>query len=650
MQLPVTYIALVLTIPLIGGLITYFVPVKGIHLLSPVFLSIGLILSAIMPIFPDILFKWKWVGDVILGIQVDGLSSILISLVYFVSLLVNIFSIHYMREEPGINRYYFKLGFFTTSMIGLLLSDHLILLFVFWELVGFSSYLLIGYWFRDVEKAKSARVAFMVNRVADAGLLIGIILLITVFDISYLSKILPLGGTNLVTFVGLMLAIGAFGKSAQFPFFGWLNKAMAGPTPVSALIHAATMVTAGVYLLVRVSPMLTDHVLMLIALVGSLTALIAGISAIFQNDIKAVLAYSTISQLGYMVLGIGVGAIQSSVFHLWTHAFFKAGLFLAAGCVINFMHQANHAVDGQDMRNMGGLKKFLPFTFFTFLICGAALAGLPFTAGFLSKEGILISSMSWFSSNSGEYGSLMWVVNVFAFGAAACTPIYISRQILLVFFDKPRTSFTSKIFAFIEPLITVKLPLFLLMLGSVWFLSAINPFDSNGWFFSEIIFKGVNVDPSPAWIGSFVMGVSLLLATLGIGLMYFVYRPGARNIIAYKESWVSENVFVQLFYTGWHIDKLYLVFNGSFLIASNFVFWFDKKIIDKAVNGVGISAVVLGKITSGFDRLVVDGLVNLIARIFRGLGGITTRTQSPEIQTQLSFLLLLLIFLMYCFL
>lgn len=648
MQLPVLYIVLVLIFPLVSGLVSFFVPIKGIHLLSPVFLAFGLIMAGMMPIFPEVTYRWIWLADMSLGIRIDGLSAILIIVVYIISLLVHIFSIHYMKGDAGINRYYFKLGFFTTSMIGLLLADHLILLFVFWELVGFSSYLLIGFWFRDTTKANSARTAFMINRVADAGLLIGILILITVYDVSFLSELNALGASSLLTFVGIMLAIGAFGKSAQFPFFGWLNKAMAGPTPVSALIHAATMVTAGVYLLVRVEPILTSEVLMLIALIGAITAFIAGISALFQNDIKAVLAYSTVSQLGYMIMGVGVGAVQASVFHLWSHAFFKAGLFLAAGSVIHFMHQANHAVDSQDMRNMGGLRNALPYTFITFLVCGAALAGLPLTSGFLSKEGILIASLSWYSGFETGDNTFALVVNIFAFGAAICTPLYVVRQILVVFFDKPRTAFSSKISREnMEPLVSVKFPLVLLILGSLWLVSSFNPLDTDGWFFSKMIFGRIGVQVLAPWIGTLAFSASILFLLFGLVVGYSFFKPGSKKVLLYKESETSENPIIQMLYTGWHIDKLYFAVNSGSVIVSSFVAWFDAQVVDRVVNVAGISFVVLGKLTGGFDRYIVDGLVNMIARCFKSLGRITTRTQAPNIQAQLSFLLLILLGLMY---
>ncbi|MFY0599249.1 MAG: NADH-quinone oxidoreductase subunit L [Cyclobacteriaceae bacterium] len=650
MELPILYIMLVLTLPLISALFCYFVPIYRVYAMSLLFLFIGLVLAAMMPIFPAAILRWHWLSSIELGIHIDRLSGLLITLVYFISLLVHMFSMHYMKDDPGVSRYYFKLGFFTASMIGLLAADHLILVFIFWELVGFSSYLLIGFWFKEKEKASKARAAFMINRVADAGLLIGIILLITVFDISFLSELKHIGDGGLVTFIGVALAIGAFGKSAQFPFFGWLNKAMVGPTPVSALIHAATMVTAGVYLLVRIVPILTDEVMMLVAVVGSLTAFVAGVSAIFQNDIKAVLAYSTISQLGYMVLGVGVGAFQLSVFHLWTHAFFKAGLFLAAGNVIHFMHKANHEVDAQDMRNMGGLKKHLPATFWTFIICGAALAGLPLTSGFLSKEGILSAMMIWFNELQGSNALIASFVGILTLGAAALTPIYVARQVLLVFFDKPRTVFKEKIQGAIEPGMTVIFPFLLLCAGALWITSSFNPVDPYGWFLSIALFGGGYIEDIPTIISWFVMSASILFIVLGGGYAYLKFKPGSRNIVSYKESEVSSGAISSILYEGWYMDKLYNLFSQSFLLLSNFAFWFDKKILDRAVNRIGVGAVVLGKVMGGFDRYVIDGLVNLVAGFFQKMGNLTTRTQAPGVQTQLAVVLLIMIGLMYWFL
>ncbi len=552
-----------------------------------------------------------------------------------------------MHDEAGIKRYFFKLGFFTTSMLGLLASDHILLLFVFWELVGFSSYLLIGFWFTDKEKATSARTAFMVNRVADAAFLIGIILLLTVFKMPFLSEIESVAPSALVVFTGIAIAIGAFGKSAQFPFFGWLNKAMAGPTPVSALIHAATMVTAGIYLLVRMFPFLAPEVLTVVALVGAVTAFMAGVSALFQHDIKAVLAYSTISQLGYMILGVGVGAFEASVFHLWTHAFFKAGLFLAAGNVIHFMHKANHDVNAQDMRNMGGLRKFLPYTFLAYIVCGAALAGLPFTSGFLSKEGILGATLQWYA-DMGSANILLTVIPVLAFATALLTPFYITRQILLVFFDKARVNLHADATEVFEPTLNVKLPFILLSLGAIWILSSINPFDGHGWYLSHTIF-GDHAVATGNNLGLITLVLSVVLVALGIGFSWMKYRPGAAYIRSYHDLQDPKSL-KGFWFKGWQVDKVYAFFNRGFVLVGNFAAWTDSRVIDRGVDHIGIGVVLMGKITGAFDKYVIDGLVNFVAGFFKWLGKSLSKMQAPNVQAQLLVMLFVVVFLIYWFL
>ena len=634
-------------LPLLGGTIAYFLKSKKSHWLAIAFVSVGFV-SALRLVFSEpIALRWEWVSGLSLGVRVDALSAVLIALVYFVSLLVHLFSVHYMHDEVGIKRYFFKLGFFTTSMLGLLGSDHILLLFIFWELVGFSSYLLIGFWFTDEEKATSARTAFMVNRIADAALLIGIILLLTVFKMPFLSEIESVAPTALVVFTGMALSIGAFGKSAQFPFFGWLNKAMAGPTPVSALIHAATMVTAGVYLLVRIFPFLAPEVLTVIAVVGAITAFMSGVSALFQHDIKAVLAYSTISQLGYMILGVGVGAFESSVFHLWTHAFFKAGLFLAAGNVIHFMHKANHEMDTQDMRNMGGLRKHLPYTFLAYIVCGAALAGLPFTSGFLSKEGILGATLQWFFDMKTQ-SPLLVIIPLLAFSTALLTPFYITRQILLVFFDKTRVPIHATLNEVFEPMLKAKIPFVLLSLGAIWIFSSINPLNGTGWYLLPFIF-GENTVSFSANAGLITLALSIVLVLVGIGWSFAKYKAGSAYVQNYHVL-PNPTALKGFFNKGWQVDKVYAFFNRGFVLVGNFAAWTDRRVIDRGVDHIGIGVVLLGKIAGAFDKYIVDGFVNFVAGFFKWLGKLLSKSQAPNIQAQLLVMLAVVVFLIYWFL
>jgi NADH-quinone oxidoreductase subunit L len=338
------------------------------------------------------------------GVLADADSTLMLILVALVSFLVQVYSLGYLSDEPpaSLGRYYAYQSLFAFSMMGLVLAPNFVQLFICWELVGLCSYLLIGYWYARPEAARAAVKAFWVTKAGDVGFLIGIVMLWSrtgTFDFSELFEMAQ-GGSEALTGVGLVMFciyLGAAGKSAQFPFHVWLPDAMEGPTPVSALIHAATMVTAGVYLIARMSAVfvLSPAAMAVVAITGALTALFAASIGLFQNDLKKVLAYSTVSQLGYMFIGVGVGAFAAGFFHVFTHAFFKACLFLGAGSVIHAMHARIHDTDrSQDMRNMGGLRKYMPLTRWTFLVACCSIAGLPGLAGFWSKDEILWKAFS----------------------------------------------------------------------------------------------------------------------------------------------------------------------------------------------------------------------------------------------------------------
>ena len=356
----------------------------GLMLLITIrFLYISIFHSSLEPII-DASGNWFSTGAFIvnLGIYFDSATAIMSFVVALISFLVHLYSVEYMKGDPRYSRYFAFLGIFTFSMNGIVLADSLIMMYVFWELVGLSSFLLIGFWFEKDRPPLAANKAFLTNRVGDIGMFIGIMILffnIGSFNINEIINGYDQINPSLLTFAGLLVFMGAVGKSAQFPLHIWLPDAMEGPTPVSALIHAATMVAAGVYMTFRIFPFLTPDALSLIALIGAITALGAAITAITRNDIKAVLAYSTISQLGYMIMALGVGAHLYSFFHLVTHAMFKACLFLCSGSVIHAMHHSlheldDHETDPQDMRNMGGLKSKMPITHLTMLISTLAIA------------------------------------------------------------------------------------------------------------------------------------------------------------------------------------------------------------------------------------------------------------------------------------
>jgi len=372
-----------------------------------------------------------------MGVVIDNLTSIMLAMVTLISLLVHLYSTGYMAGDKNYGRYFAFLGIFTFSMLGIVLSDNLFSIYIFWELVGLSSYLLIGFFFEKDSAADAQKKAFLANRVGDIGMWLGILILYSQFHTFSFEQIyanLAAGNFALsngwLTAAGILLFMGCVGKSAQFPLHVWLPDAMEGPTPVSALIHAATMVAAGVYFVARIFVMLTPDALHVIAFTGALTAFMAATIAITQNDIKRVLAYSTVSQLGYMVLGLGVGAYSASLFHLVTHAFFKACLFLGSGAIIHAMHHE------QDMRWMGALRKKMPWTFATFTLATLALAGLPLTSGFMSKDAILAGAIGFAEI---EGGGIYYLIPVLGFFSAMLTAFYMGRQIWLVFFGESRT-------------------------------------------------------------------------------------------------------------------------------------------------------------------------------------------------------------------
>ena len=442
-----------------------------------------------------------------MGIVIDNLTAIMLAMVTLISLLVHLYSTGYMAGDKNYGRYFAFLGIFTFSMLGIVLSDNLFSIYIFWELVGLSSYLLIGFFFEKESAADAQKKAFLANRVGDIGMWLGILILYSQFHTFSFTEIyanLAAGKFAMsnawLTAAGLLLFMGCVGKSAQFPLHIWLPDAMEGPTPVSALIHAATMVAAGVYFVARIFVLLTPDALHVIAFIGAFTAFMAATIAITQNDIKRVLAYSTVSQLGYMVLGLGVGAYSAALFHLVTHAFFKACLFLGSGAIIHAMHHE------QDMRWMGGLRKHMPWTFATFTLATLALAGLPLTSGFMSKDAILAGAIGFAKV---EGGGVYYLIPVLGFFSAMLTAFYMGRQIWLVFFGESRTHLKPADDLHVEHHAhsahdahndlhhsahevhevswNMRAPLVILAALSVFFVYSPNPLDgAQGWFMKMI--------------------------------------------------------------------------------------------------------------------------------------------------------------------
>ncbi|MFI5231654.1 MAG: NADH-quinone oxidoreductase subunit L, partial [Gemmatimonadales bacterium] len=418
--------------------------------------------------FVDTLFRWMPVSDmqVDVAMQLDPLSMVMVLIITGIGALIHIFSVAYMRDDPGYPRYFAYLNLFVFFMLLLVLGANYPVMFVGWEGVGLCSYLLIGFWFNDKANADAGKKAFIVNRIGDFGFLIAMFMLFAntgALDFSGIAANmdkLPAGGA-VVTAICLFLFLGCTGKSAQIPLYVWLPDAMAGPTPVSALIHAATMVTAGVYLIARSSFLfsIAPVASLTVALVGGLTALFAATIGLKQWDIKKVLAYSTVSQLGYMFVGVGVGAYAAGIFHVVTHAFFKAQLFLGSGSVIFAMHAAyhathNHSDDAQDMRNMGGLKARLPITWILMWIATLAIAGVPVFSGFVSKDAILGAVFERAQGSTLASASLLGIPGtavlyaVYAFGLAGAllTAIYMTRMMLYTFHGPSRTGAAAEPF------------------------------------------------------------------------------------------------------------------------------------------------------------------------------------------------------------
>ena len=434
---------LILFLPLCSAAAIAFFARTNRHLSAR--LSIGAIVSGFVlgilfiaangwePLKKETLVSWLEVGDlqVDFGLRLDPLSLLMLLVVTGVGGLIHIYSWGYMRDDRGFSRYFAGLSLFTFSMLGIVLANNFLMLFIFWELVGVSSYLLIGHWFERPSAADAAKKAFITNRLGDFGFLLGILMvwgLAGGLNFSLIEDQLEqqraLFGP-LTTLAGLLIFCGAVGKSAQFPLHVWLPDAMEGPTPVSALIHAATMVAAGVYMLCRVFFLFNAPALHTIAWIGGITALMAALMAIQQNDIKRILAYSTLSQLGYMVMAVGLGAPTPAMFHLTTHAFFKALLFLGAGSVILALHHE------QDIWKMGALTSRMPVTFWTFTVGTLALCGVPPLSGFFSKDEIIAATLN------PQHGSLL--LFVVAVGVALLTTFYMARLVLVAFFGQPKS-------------------------------------------------------------------------------------------------------------------------------------------------------------------------------------------------------------------
>ncbi len=667
--------------------------------------------------------NWVSLGSVTfsMGFYLDSVTAIMLIVVTLVSSLVHIFSMGYMHGDPRYPRFFAYLSLFSFSMLFLVVSDNLLGIYIGWELVGLCSYLLIGFWFEKDSAANACKKAFLTTRVGDVGMFIGMMMLFTKFQTLSLygeGGIFALAASQLTTgdmvwlsIAGVLIFCGAIGKSAQMPLHTWLPDAMEGPTPVSALIHAATMVAAGVYLTARMFPILTETSSLVIAYVGGITALVAATIAIVRFDIKRVLAYSTISQLGYMMLAIGAGSYVAGLFHLTTHAFFKALLFLGSGSVIHAFHAMHahghddehaheHGEDpdtehvlgseippDQDMRNMGGLRHKMPITFITMLIATLSISGVPFIfSGFWSKDavlaGVLGRAMEW---NSVHH----YILFIMALSAAGITAFYMFRLIFMTFFGEPRNQEMHDM-AHESPL-SMTVPLLILaalslpIVNTFWFnADYVKPpqqphlhapthaqvapdTKTGGTGFALSLFgvseavaaeedaghgtQDAHADDGHHGHGpahTIAMILSICVAGLGILLSWLFYHR--RTLSAESVATTFRPVY-NLFWHKYYFDEFY----DGVLVAltvwkARLFAQFDGTVVDGIVNGVGVvTRDILAAFTGAFDNRVVDGIVNRVAKITWAVGGKIRRIQTGAIQTYLFVVLAGIVLLILIF-
>ena len=582
------------------------------------------------------LYSWITVGDfdVSLALRADPLSSLVTLVVSGVGFLIHVYSVGYMAEDERFTRFFTFLNLFAFSMLLLVLGNNFLIMFVGWELVGLCSYLLIGFWFEREAPADAGKKAFLVTRIGDFGFALGVMLIFATFrtldfDQVFESapELLSVGGT-IATAITLLLFMGAVGKSGQIPLYVWLPDAMEGPTPVSALIHAATMVTAGVYMVARTHVLfeLAPLSMGVVAWIGVVTAFFAATMALVQNDLKRILAYSTISQLGYMFVGVGVGAYAAGIFHLTTHAFFKALLFLSAGSVM-------HALSGElNIQKMGGLKDKIRWTYWTFLAGALALSGFPFFSGFFSKDEILWKAYE-------NVGFWLWLVGIVT---AFMTAFYSFRAVFVPFWGPSRLD--KKIAhhvhesprVMIVPLVVLAVLAFLGgYVGLPHFLggSAVEGFLSPVFAAEE----GAHVAKAgahAAGVGLEVafLGISVVVALAGIGLAYFMYvaRPTVPVTLARRLG-----PLYTLLSNKYYVDEIYMFFviNPLKGLAGWLARIFDAQGIDGLVNGIAYATRALASLSADvFDPKILDGLVNGIAAFFGWSGQTTRKVQTGSVR------------------
>jgi NADH-quinone oxidoreductase subunit L len=584
------------------------------------------------------------------GVMMDPLTAVMLFVVTGVGFLIHVYSTGYMAHEGGYYRFFGYLNLFMFSMLTLIAANNLLLLFVGWEGVGLCSYLLIGFYFLKKSASDAGKKAFIVNRIGDAGFILGLFLMLATLGTIQFTEIGPAiaaghfaMGDATLTAIALLLFVGATGKSAQIPLYVWLPDAMEGPTPVSALIHAATMVTAGVYMIARTNAVfsMAPKALMVVATVGCVTSIFAATMGLVQNDIKRVLAYSTVSQLGYMFLACGVGAFTAGVFHLMTHAFFKALLFLGSGSVI-------HALSGeQDMRKMGALWNKIPKTARTFLIGSIAIAGIPPLAGFFSKDAIL--------GHAFEYNKFLWLLG---FITAGMTAFYMFRLVNMTFFGNSRVDHEAEHHLHESPS-SMTVPLIILaglsiVGGWIGWPESLGGSDRFTKFLEPVMAKHAEAGAEAASQASsgasmeyVLMLLSVLVACFGIWLAYrwYIQRPEVPDKIA-----AASPFLYKLLYNKYYVDQLYdAMFVNRVKDLALTLGAFDLTFINGlGVDGAGWVTRIVSRISAIWDSWIVDGLVNLAARIVWLFSWPVRMLQTGRVARYALFMLLgVLIFLGY---
>ena len=621
---------------------------------------------------------WFTIGDhpFHVGILLDNISVLMLLLVAAVALPVHIYSVAYMKGDPGIHRYWTYLGLFCAAMLGLVIADNLLLTYICWELVGFASYLLIGFWFTKESAAQANKRAFIINRIGDIGFLIGLAILFSGFgtldiatlfgpeglftapaastavDAAHVAATAATAGvpglsSGWITAAGLAFFLGAMAKSAQFPLHVWLPTAMEGPTSVSSLIHAATMVAAGVFLLARIFPLFDQTVLLVISTTGTITALVAAYFALTQFDIKKILAFSTVSQLGYMVAAIGMGAFPIALFHLATHAFFKCLLFLCAGSVIHamghFAESGQPGIDPQDIRNMGGLRKHMPITFAAMAIAALALVGFPLTSGYLSKDALLIHAFEWAASNPGQGPAFL--IPFVLLTVSVLTSFYIFRLMAKVFFGRPSLPALADGTARLhESTAWMTVPMVLLAACSLFPLFSLNPLGG------EQVWLLQGITTQSAWPSLPALHVAIPTGTALATLLMALWAW--RWYVQRKFTARTGNFLYRMSINQGYIDSFYdRVVVNTVLHVAGAMRWLDTYVVDGIVHGATTLGHRLAEVAGWIDRYVVDGLVRLIGKVAYGLGNTLRRTQTGRLQSYFSslFLLILAILIYYIF-